>query len=420
MTSAEYQEALKNAAKSMVRVKNPRRLLRMMTRFIDREVGLSHTSILIHEASKNSYIFVDSKGGQRFPLNLIRLDKDNPIMEWFLNGVRSKQTPKDYLTIELLDYLYEDQKNNGGDPDLLKQMLKVKEAMKTLRAAVCIPGYFKGELLGLLILGAKLDSRPFSEKELAFFQTLTFDAAMAIKNAEYQKTLQERNDELATHLEEIKRLREKEKKNYFQMVLSLATELDEKDHYTFGHTAEVVRWGLLTAKELGLPVEGAAKDALTAALRLHDIGKIGIPDEILKKPSRLTEDEFLLMKEHPKKGARILEPLSDFKEVAKAVLHHHENFDGTGYPAGLKGEEIPHMARLIAVVDSFHAMVSNRPYHKGIAYEEALTEIKRCVNRQFDPEIVVAFERALLKEIEKSAAKASNGSAHHHDPAAVA
>jgi len=414
MTSAEYQEALKNAAKSMVRVKNPRRLLRMMTRFIDREVGLSHTSILVHEASKNSYIFVDSKGGQRFPINLIRLDRDNPIMEWFLNSVRSKQTPKDYLTSELLDYLYEDQKGHGGDPDLLKQMLKVKDAMKTLRAAVCIPGYFKGELLGLLILGTKLNGKPFTEKELSFFQTLTFDAAMAIKNAEYQKTLQERNEMLATHLEEIKRLREKEKRNYFQMVLSLATELDEKDHYTFGHTAEVVRWGLLTAKELGMSVEGPNKDALMAALRLHDIGKIGIPDEILKKPSRLTDDEFRLMKDHPKKGARILEPLSDFKEVAKAVLHHHENFDGSGYPAGLKGEEIPEMARLIAVVDSFHAMVSNRPYHKGILYEEALAEIKRCSGRQFDPQIVAAFERALLKEIAKASTKTSHDISESH------
>jgi len=407
MTSAEYQEALKNAAKSMVRVRNPRRLLRMMTRFIDREVGLSHTSILIYESNHNRYIFVDSKGNQKFPLNLIRLDQNNPIVSWFSSPKRTSHITKDYVTEELLSYVFDDQKRFGADDELLKEVGAVRDAMRTLRAKVCVPGFYKGELLGILILGEKKNKEEFSEKELAFFQTLTFDAAMAIKNAEYQKTLQQRNDELAASVEEVKALRVRDRQNFYQVILSLATEVDEKDHCTFGHTAGVVRWGLLLAQELDLLKSEDDRNQIVAGLRLHDIGKIGIPDAILKKPARLTDEEFEIMKEHPHKGARILEPLSGFKEVKKAVLYHHENYDGTGYPDGLKGEEIPYIARLVAVVDSFHAMVADRPYHKGMPYEDALTEIERCKNTRYDPEIADAFIRTAHKEMERKSSRSA-------------
>jgi len=399
MTSAEYQEALKNAAKSMVRVKNPRRLLRMMTRFIDREVGLSHTSILVLESSKNRYIFVDSKGDQKFPIQLIRLDHNNPIVEWFLNNQKKIDIPQEFITPSLLDYLSERQNGQGADAEFQKKIQSVRDAMRTLRAAVCFPGYYKGELLGLLILGEKLSGENFTEKELNFFQTLTFDAAMAIKNAEYQKTLRQQNEELAAHLQEIKALREKEKRNYFQVILSLATEVDEKDHYTYGHVEEVVRWGLMLVDELGIETEEEDRHELVAALKLHDIGKIGIPDAVLKKPGRLTQEEFEIMKEHSRKGARILEPLSDFQEVAKAVLHHHENYDGTGYPAGLKGEEIPLRARIISIADSFHAMVSDRPYQKRRSYEDALKEITINSGKRYDPALAEGFERVVKREM---------------------
>lgn len=398
MTGAEYQEALKNAAKSMVRVKNPRRLLRMMTRFIDREVGLTHTSILVHESLKNRFIFVDSKGDQKFPIQLIRLDHDNPIVDWFLKFQKASRLSKDYLTYETLNRFLEEKRQEGSDPELVAQIVKVLEGMRTLRASVCFPGYFKGELLGILLLGEKINGEAFSEEELNFFQTLTFDAAMAIKNAEYQKTLVQKNEELAAHLEEIKALREKEKQNYYQVMLSLATEVDEKDHYTFEHTTAVVHWGLLLAEELGLNVNGSERHKLIAALRLHDIGKIGIPDAILKKPGPLTEEEFEIIKQHTTKGARILEPLTDFEDAAKAVLHHHENFDGTGYPIGLSGEGIPYVARLVAIADAFHAMVVDRPYHKAIPEEDAIAELKRFSGVRYDPAMVGAFEQAYRKE----------------------
>jgi len=399
MTGAEYQEALKNAAKSMVRVRNPRRLLRMMTRFIDREVGLTHTSILIYESSKNRYIFVDSKGNQKFPIQLIRLDSHNPIVKWFSSYRRNTPFVKDCITQELLERFDIEAGEGGGDDNLKQEVEQIREAMKTLKANICVPGYYKGELLGILLLGEKLNGESFSGAELNFFQTLTYDAAMAIKNAEYQKTLYQRNEELAGHLEEIKILREKEKENYYQVILSLATEMDEKDHYTYSHTVEVVRLGLLLAEELILEMGEKMRDELTAALRLHDIGKVGIPDAILNKPGRLTAEEFEIMKEHPAKGARILEPLSDFKEVAKAVYYHHEMYGGGGYPEGIKGEEIPLMARIVSIADAFHAMTSDRPYQKKIPVKHALREIVRCSGTRYDPKMVEGFKKVIEREI---------------------
>ena len=131
---------------------------------------------------------------------------------------------------------------------------------------------------------------------------------------------------------------------------------------------------------------------------LHDIGKIGISDKILHKRDKLDNDEWIMMQDHPRLGASILEKHDDFKKVSNIILHHHENYDGTGYPSRLIAEEIPISSRIIAVVDSFHAMVSDRPYRKGLPWKIAISEIKKCSGRQFDPIVVEAFLKVAAKE----------------------
>ena len=130
---------------------------------------------------------------------------------------------------------------------------------------------------------------------------------------------------------------------------------------------------------------------------LHDIGKIGIIEALLEKPHMLAEEEFPPMRLHPEKGVAILEPIEQLKDIIPGVLHHHEHFDGTGYPMGLTGEAIPLMARIIAVADSFDAMLSNRPYKKGLTLGEAICELRRCAGGQFDPVVVEAFSRYLTR-----------------------
>lgn len=404
MTSYDYQEALKNAAKSMVRVKHPRRLLRMMVRFLDREVGLTHSSILIYDQFKARYIFVDSKGSQRIPVNLIKLDATNPLIRWFSDHEQLLRVKRDYLTVQELNswMVHPHAISNGTVTAETKPRLQqLSDVMKTLKAFVCVPGRYKKELLGVLILGEKLTHEAFTSEELSFFQTLANDAAMALKTAAYQEDLVAKNVELEmqkkrlqAHLKEIETLRKKEQETYYEIVMSLAQEVYAKDPYTSGHLQGVERLGIMTAQEMGYDLLGRAKDILVAALHLHDVGKIGIPDHILKKPAPLTEEEWKVMKLHPEKGAKILAPLSGFKEVANIVLHHHERYDGTGYPDGLQGDEIPLESRIISVVDAFHAIVSTRSYKKGYPIETAYQELERCAGTQFDPNVVQAFIRA--------------------------
>lgn len=409
MTSEAYQEALKNAAKTMVRVRNPRRLLKMIARFIVRAVDLTHASVLIHEPARDRYIFVDSKGGKRIPTSLVCLNNKNPVIDWFLS--RNGHAKEEYLNYHDVESWIASPDFSKKEPDTKARLHNLRNAMSTLKISVCVPGYYKGELLGVLLLGAKINGNTFTKNEISFFQTLAHDASMTIKNAHLREDLLERNmelelkqKELKERLSEIEFLRQKEQATYYQIVLSLAREVYAKDPYTSGHLVHVERLGLMTAKELGYDLQNEKrKNALMASLHLHDVGKIGIPDSILKKPGPLTDEEWKVMKLHPVKGAKILEPLTEFQDVANIVLHHHESYDGTGYPDGLKGETIPIESRIISVVDAFHAIVSTRCYREGRPIEVAFSELEKGAGTQFDAKVVKAFIRAYQQEMAKKA-----------------
>jgi HD-GYP domain-containing protein (c-di-GMP phosphodiesterase class II) len=160
----------------------------------------------------------------------------------------------------------------------------------------------------------------------------------------------------------------------------------------------VEKLGVMTAEEMGMDLTGKKKDILVAALRLHDVGKIGIPDAILKKEDKLTPEEWVIMKQHVEKGAKILEPLTDFKEVAEVIRCHHEFYNGGGYPRGVKGDDIPIEAAIVSVVDAFHAMVSARCYKKGFPLEYAINELESNSGKQFHPKVVEAFISAMKKK----------------------
>jgi HD-GYP domain-containing protein (c-di-GMP phosphodiesterase class II) len=165
--------------------------------------------------------------------------------------------------------------------------------------------------------------------------------------------------------------------------------LDLKDLNTGVHSTRLAEWGMRVGQELGLE-EDVLKDLEVAAL-LHDIGKIGIPDSILKKPAKLETDEYALMKKHPEYGWAVLRMLPGFERAALYILHHHESFDGKGYPAGLKRSEIPIASRIVSVTDAFDAMVSSRPYRQGLPFDEAIRRIILASGTQFDPAVVQSF-----------------------------
>lgn len=165
--------------------------------------------------------------------------------------------------------------------------------------------------------------------------------------------------------------------------------LDLKDLNTGVHSTRLAEWALHVAGEMGMD-EAQLGDMEVAAL-LHDIGKVGIPDAILNKPAKLTHDEYALMKKHPEYGWAVLRQIPGMERASLLILHHHESFDGRGYPGGLKGSETPVGSRIVSVIDAFDAMVSSRPYRKGLPFEEAERRLLEASGTQFDPDVVRIF-----------------------------
>jgi putative nucleotidyltransferase with HDIG domain len=177
---------------------------------------------------------------------------------------------------------------------------------------------------------------------------------------------------------------------------SLTSAVDAKDAYTCGHSERVALLSRHLAKTIKM--SDAEVERIYMAGLLHDVGKIGVPEAVLQKPGKLTPEEFDQMKKHPEIGARILADIKQIRDIIPGVLHHHERYDGKGYPAGLAGENIPVMGRILCLADCFDAMTSNRTYRKALPLEVALTEIRRCSGTQFDPALAEAFLRTGCEE----------------------
>lgn len=232
----------------------------------------------------------------------------------------------------------------------------------------------RSQPVGLLTLGPKRSGRPYSREELAFLDTLTNQLATALENAALY--------------EEIRDL-------YLASVRSLAATVDAKDRYTHGHSVRVAHYARAIALTLELPAPEIERIELAALL--HDIGKIGVPDAILLKPDQLTADEWLVMVRHAQVGADILADHVALTPLATLVRHHHERYDGRGYPSGLTAEAIPIGAAVIAVADTYDTITTDRPYRAALVPEAARAEIVRCAGTQFSPGVVQAFLEAATR-----------------------
>jgi putative nucleotidyltransferase with HDIG domain len=175
-------------------------------------------------------------------------------------------------------------------------------------------------------------------------------------------------------------------------IRALADAIDEKDPYTRGHSERVNHYAVLLAKQLGLEKKEIRQ--VHIASLFHDIGKIGIEDKILRKPAMLTDEEYTVMKQHPEKGAQILAKIKAMHDIIPGMRFHHERWDGTGYPLGLKGEQIPVAARIVAVADAFDAMTTNRPYQKAMPFDKAIERLLELSERVYDRKVVIAFAEA--------------------------
>ena len=216
---------------------------------------------------------------------------------------------------------------------------------------------------------------------------------------ELAQTFNSMSEELERFVEDLKRAADENLALFMGSIQMLAGAVDEKDPYTRGHSDRVTRYSLMIAKEMNQP--SSFMEILQVSAQLHDVGKIGIEDHILKKPGALTEEEFEVMKTHTTKGANILRPVTQLAEMLPGIELHHEALDGRGYPYGLKGDQIPLLARVIAVADTFDALTTNRPYQQAHTPDQALQIIKNLAGKRLDPPAVAAllavYERGEIK-----------------------
>ncbi len=211
---------------------------------------------------------------------------------------------------------------------------------------------------------------------------------------ELAETFNMMSEEISNYIEKIKHAAEENSQLFMGTIKALAAAIDEKDPYTRGHSDRVHRYSAAIARHLGVSRQELRN--LTVGALLHDVGKIGIEDAILRKPAALSDKEFEIMKRHPLKGAHILGEMPQMKEIIPAMRSHHERWAGGGYPDGLKGEEIPLIARIVQVADSFDAMTTNRPYQRAMRLDAAVARIQELSGIVFDPRVVAAFKEAWI------------------------
>ena len=321
-----------------------KRTIEAAVRLVDAETG----SLLFLDEETGDLYFDVALGEKGESIKTVRLKKGQGIAGW----VAEHQEP---LII-----------NDVRDDPRFFSDADRKSNFET-RTLICLPVKLKDKLVGVLEVINKKHGQ-FEDDDRELLAALSNQVAMAIENARLYDELRE---------------------TFYATVHSLAETIELRDPYTGGHTMRVMNYSLVIGKAMGL--SGKEMTDLRLSAILHDIGKIGIRDSILLKNDRLTFSEYNAIMMHTVYGAEILTPIRQLKDIVPGVKWHHEKYDGSGYPEGLKGDSIPVIARIISVADTFDAMTTDRPYRKGLSVEAAREELRKYAGTQFDPGIVAAF-----------------------------
>ncbi|MCE1247724.1 MAG: GAF domain-containing protein [Firmicutes bacterium] len=267
-------------------------------------------------------------------------------------------------------------------PRLLKKGLQTQDSKsgrdnREFPSALCVPMIFQDKFIGVINVKEKNDGSNFDGSDLELLTMLAGQAAIAIENAELHNKLRDL---------------------FVNSIKALANAIEARDAYTRGHSERVTEYSVKLADYMGY--DGEEIDKIRYAALLHDIGKINIKEEILNKPGKLTKEEYEIMCEHPGFGAKIMGHVKEFQSILPYMYHHHERYASGGYPDGVRGEEIPLPARIIALADAFDAMTTDRPYRKALDTDFSVNEIKKNSGTQFDPLVVEAFVRLVEAERE--------------------
>jgi putative nucleotidyltransferase with HDIG domain len=265
------------------------------------------------------------------------------------------------------------------------------ELLKRLRAHLCVPMIARGQLMGLIYLSEKFTGEDYSKADLEIIGAISQNIAIAFYNHRLLISLKRKADENRRLYAEMRQI-------YRDTVRAFGAAIDLKDTYTSGHSDRVARYAEAIARQMGL--SGQQLENVSVAAYLHDIGKITVDRAIINNPRPLTAKEFGELNKHVTTGFEILSNIRrPWDEIAYMTKCHHEKVDGTGYPQGLRGDEIPLGSKIVTLADSFDAMMTDRPYRARLTLEQTLSDLRRQTGKQFDADVVAAFCRLLLREI---------------------
>lgn len=332
------------------------KITRVVLSDIAQTLHIQHAAIFIKQDSDNNFHLLAEEGTPKLPAPIVGFD--HPVVTWMVQENR-------ILSKNALDVSPIFRSLWKGELDYLNQF----------PAELFIPLNTRGELVGFIIAGPKRSTASYSHDEEVILSTLANQTAVVIENA---------------------RLYEDLEATFVQTVVTLTNAIDMRDTYTSDHSQRIAEWAAEIARELGCSRQDV--QSIYWGGLLHDVGKIAIPDSILRKPGKLEEHEWDIIRRHTLLGAQLVSPIKKLANVAPIIQYSHERFDGSGYPYGLKGEEIPLGARIIGIVDSYSAMRDERSYKQPISHEEAVAELKRNSGILFDPELLTIFLRVIDRD----------------------
>ncbi len=296
-------------------------------------------------------------------------------------AIKGKQDETDKIEVSktIINMVLKEKKAILSDDARIDERFGMPDSvfLHDIRASLYAPLISERRAIGIICIDNFTSSHVFTENDLRFLTIIANQAAIAIENSRL-------------HLH-VRRL-------FLSSIRALANAIEARDQYTRGHSERVTEYSVKIAERMKIDKDELEK--IRYAALLHDIGKINVKEGILNKPGKLTDEEFKIMSQHPVYGARIMEPVEEFRQMLPYMYHHHEKYNAGGYPEGLSGEDIPLASRILAVADSFDAMTSNRPYRKSLSIEHAVSEIEKNSGTQFDPRVVTVFKDILEDEIE--------------------
>ncbi len=375
-----YQKILEDASKGMLFITNIDRLLKLIVRIPSKHMRVTNAAVYLYNKDTGTY---ECKAIRSKRIEVQEEIKSTSVL---IKWLKEKKTP--LLTEDITNWIQKEAL--FPHKIVLKRTLEqLRVAMHKLKAAMCIPAFIRTEMMGFLVLGDKLSGVGYSRDDVALLSTLSNSAAIAIENAHMYEELHSRIDRVAELYKEQHEL-------FIDTATAFSYAVDLRDAYSRQHTQRIIGYCMVIIKGLDKMNAGYSKEPdflenLKIAALLHDVGKVAIPDVILNKKGPLTPDERELVKKHIDVAVNILKPIKELEPVINIVKHHHEFYNGKGYPEGIKKEEIPFASRILAVANAYDAMTSDRPYRKAMSHQKSAEILKRGAGEDFDPLIVEAL-----------------------------